>query len=100
MSYDVLRAAIIDKQQVTCAYQGYSREICPHVIGTKNGQNKVLSFQFAGDSSRGLPPDGQWRCMFVDQITDAQANDGPWHTSDSHTQPQTCVDEIDAEVEY
>ena len=100
MSYAVLRAAILNKQQVTCMYQGYGREMCPHVLGAKNGQDKVLSFQFGGESSRGLPPGGEWRCMFVDEITGAQTHDGPWHTGQSHTQPQTCVDAIDVEVPY
>ncbi len=99
-SYAILRQAIIDKQQVTCTYQSFHREICPHVIGMKNGREKVLSFQFAGDSSRGLPPHGEWRCMFVDQVQDAMARQGPWHTGGSHTQPQTCVDDVDVEVDY
>lgn len=100
MSYDVLRNAILNKQQVTCMYQGYQRQICPHVIGLKNGQRKVLAFQFGGGSTSGLRPGGEWRCLFVDQISNEQAHDGPWHTGQSHTEPQTCVDQIDVEVRY
>ena len=101
MSYAVLRDAIVNKKQVTCTYQGFVREICPHVIGRgKNGEAMVLSFQFAGQSSSGLQPGGQWRCMKVDDITGVQARNGPWHTGDNHNRPQTCVKDIDVEVDY
>ena len=63
-----------------------------------NGREKLLGFQFAGESSKGLPPGGEWRCMFIDQIEEVEARDGQWHTRDDHLQPQTCVDEIDYEV--
>ena len=33
MSYDLLRRAIADKRQVRFLFQGYVREVCPHVIG-------------------------------------------------------------------
>jgi hypothetical protein len=101
MSYAVLRDAIINKKQVTCTCQGLVREICPHVIGRgKDGQAMVLSFQFAGGSSKGLQPGGEWRCMRVDDITGAQSRNGPWQTGDNHNRPQTCVKDIDVEVTY
>ncbi len=99
-AYSVMRAAILSIQQVVCDYHGHRREVCPHVIGTKDRCDKVLTFQFAGGSIRGLPPGGEWRCMFVDDITNAVARKGVWHTGESHTQPQTCVDEVDVEVAY
>jgi hypothetical protein len=98
LSYSVLRQAIIDKKQVTCSYRGLTREVCPHVIGLKRGKKHALVFQFGGQSSSGLPPGGEWRCLDVDSVTGASAQDGPWHTGDSHLQPQTCVDQIDVEV--
>ena len=56
MSDAVLRDAIVNKRQITCTYQGHFREICPHVIGGgKDGNAMVLSFQFSGQSSKGLP---------------------------------------------
>lgn len=87
-----------NKQPVTCMYQGRYREICVHTIGYKSGHEKVLAFQFGGDSSKGLPPGGEWRCMFVAQISDVGTSDGPWHTRDDHLRPQTCVDEVELEV--
>jgi hypothetical protein len=98
--YSLLRQAISDMKQVTCTYQGFYREICPHVIGTKRGREQVLGFQFGGQSSTGLPAGGNWRCMRVAEIQNAAVRDGPWHTGTTHTRPQTCVNVIDVEVPY
>lgn len=96
--YSAIRAAMQNRLQVTCVYQGRYREICPHTLGYKGGQEKVLAFQFAGESSKGLPPEGEWRCMFVEQIEQITTREGPWHTRDDHLRPQTCVDDIELEV--
>ena len=98
--YNALREAILARQQVACTYHGYNREICPHVLGLKNGREKVLTYQFGGGSSSHLPPDGEWRCMFVDEISDVSTQKGPWHTGTGHSRPQTCVDDIDVEIDY
>jgi hypothetical protein len=100
MSYDIFKGAILARQQVVCIYKGHERFVCPHVIGLKNGKRQVLTWQFAGGSSSGLPREGQWRCMEVDQVTNARAQDGEWHTGKEHTQRRVCVDEIDVEVAY
>lgn len=97
-NFMAVRVAMQNKQQITCMYHGFQREICPHTLGYKRGREKVRGFQFAGGSSKGLPPGGEWRCMFIDEITQVQARDGDWHTRDDHLRPQTCVDEIDLEV--
>jgi len=61
----------------------------------------VLSFQFAGESSKGLSPEGQWKCMDVDGLSQVSLRDGPWHTGTRKTnEPQRCVDQIEAEVVY
>src|SRR5205807_10323813 len=60
-TYTLFRNAIRAEQQVVCSYGGRTREMCPHIIGTnKNGEEVVLAWQFAGDSSGKLP---QWRCL-------------------------------------
>jgi hypothetical protein len=56
----------------------------------------ALTYQFAGQSASGLPPDGEWRCLFLAQLHAAQLRDGDWH-SRPHTEPQTCVDIVDVE---
>lgn len=100
MSYELLREAIAKQKQVRCLHQGHERFICPHVIGMKNGRRKILAYQFAGGSSSVLPPGGDWRCMFVDDIMSVEIMDGPWHTGKGDSRPQTCVDQIELEVKF
>jgi hypothetical protein len=99
-NYSLVRQAIIDKQQVVATYQGRLREMCPHSLGTKNGRRQALFFQFGGESSSGLPPGGQWRCIPVDELSGISIQAGEWHTDGRHSQPQSCVDEIDVEVAH
>lgn len=99
-TYQIFRQAIVNKQQIVCNYNGLYREVCPHTLGLTNGREQVLSFQFAGQSSKGLPPGGEWRCMKLDDVTDAKIKDGPWHTNSKHTRPQTCVKQVDIEVDH
>jgi predicted DNA-binding transcriptional regulator YafY len=99
-TYQIFRQAIVNKQQITCTYNGLYREICPHTLGHSGGHEQALSFQFAGQSSRGPPPDGEWRCMKLDDVVNAKIKDGPWHTADNHSRPQTCVKQVDVEVVF
>jgi hypothetical protein len=97
-TYDLIRKALIDRNQVICFYQGFYRECCPHCIGTKRGRSHVLMFQFAGQSSRGLPLGGNWRCMDIDDLSQVTVQSGPWYTDPRHSRPQTCIDIVDVEV--
>lgn len=97
-SYQILRQAILARQPVTCRYKGRVREVCPHILGTTRGRETVLAWQFAGGSSSGLPPGGEWRCMYVDEITLAVISPGEWHTGRDHRWDQTCVENVDVDV--
>ncbi len=96
-TYAIVRQAILDKRQIVAIYHGHRREMCPHVIGTKDGRARALFFQFAGSSSSGLPPGGEWRCMPIGGLTDVSTRAGRWHTM-AGTRPQTCLDVIDVAV--
>jgi hypothetical protein len=98
-SYALIRQAILEKRQIVATYNGHHRELCPHVIGTtKDGRPQALFFQFAGTSSSGLPPGGDWRCIPIDGLEEVVMRPGNWHTAPNYPGPQTCVDVIDVEV--
>jgi hypothetical protein len=95
-TYTLVRNAILAEQQVTCTYDGRSRELCPHIIGTnKDGEDVVLAWQFGGESSGPLP---QWRCLKLANVRDARARDGRWHEGGSHKSEQSCVANIDLDI--
>jgi hypothetical protein len=96
--YEQIRAATLAKQQVVATYKGLRRELCPHILGTKDGRRQALFFQFGGGSSSSLPPGGAWRCLPVDALEDVVVRDGPWHSNRLDHFLETCVDEIDVEA--
>jgi hypothetical protein len=95
-TYALVRNAILGEQQLVCSYEGRHRELCPHIIGTnKVGEEVVLAWQFAGESSGKLP---QWRCLRLAYVRNAIARGGPWYEGGSHKSTQSCVVEIDLDV--
>jgi hypothetical protein len=96
--YARIRAATLAKQQVVATYKGHRRELCPHILGTKDGRRQALFFQFGGGSSSSLPAGGDWRCLPVDELEDVVVRDGPWHSNSLDRFLETCVDEIDVEA--
>src|SRR5215475_4559935 len=95
-TYTLFRNAILAEQQVTCSYDGRRRELCPHIIGTnRSGEEVVLAWQFAGDSSGRLP---QWRCLRLANVRDAQVRGGRWYAGASHKTAQQCVTHIDLDI--
>ena len=96
--YVDIRQALLDRKTIKCRYKGLLRFCCPHTIGTRDGSPRVLMFQFAGDSENGLPPGGEYRCMAINDMTNIETLDGPWHTGDRHSKCQTCITAVDVEV--
>lgn len=97
-TYRVFREAILGEKQVTCIYKGRRRELCPHVLGYKDKQEKVLAFQFGGETNSRLPPGGEWRCLAITEVRDARLRDGPWHEDGRHARQQSCIDIVDLDV--
>ncbi|WP_261454470.1 hypothetical protein [Serratia fonticola] len=100
-TYEIIANAIKNKKQITATYKGHARELCPHAIGTKNGRQQALFYQFGGHSSSGAIVPGSpdnWKCLAINGLSNVSVHDGEWHTADNHSKAQTCVDWIDVEV--
>ena len=89
---------MVERKQILCTYGGYPRQLCPIILGHSQGQEKALTYQFGGQSASGLPPRGNWKCLFLARVADVQLRDGPWHTGGRHTQRQRCVQVVDVDV--
>ena len=80
MSYDLIREAILEKKIIHATYRGQHREMCPHVLGRKNGKPQALFYQFGGESnSRPIQPDGSpdnWRCLELALLSDVRIVEG------------------------
>jgi hypothetical protein len=99
-TYQLFRQAILLRKPITCTYRRLHRELCPHVLGHSRGREKALTYQFAGGSYSGLPPGGQWRCLFLADVENVQIKEGPWRTGSSHTRTQVCVEVVEVDVDF
>ena len=97
-TYQLFEQAMTEKKQIVCMYDGYRRELCPIILGHSQREEKALTYQFGGESRSGLPRTGEWRCLFLSNVSDVQLRSGRWHTGDRHTQPSRCVDIVDLDV--
>jgi hypothetical protein len=96
--YQFCSDAILGRRQLLFTYLGHRREVCPHVLGHTKEEEKLLAYQFAGETSSVLPPGGEWRCLFLAKIHSIEVRDGAWHSGDKHSSQHTCVEDVDLDV--
>jgi hypothetical protein len=75
-TYEIIRNAIHNKEQVFAYYDGYPREMCPHVLGRKNGREQALFYQFGCGSTHGSVPG--WRCIEIAKLSEVSSRKGKW----------------------
>ena len=99
--YRLVWTAVDSKQSLEAHYRGRRRLFCPHRLGrNRNGQVRVLCYQFGGESESGLQPAGSeanWRCMVLEKLSNVKILDASWHTAPNHSRPASCV--IDADID-
>lgn len=96
-TWALLEQALVTQRRVQVRYKGHNRVICPHVLGWKNNQPKVLAYQLDGETSQGpLPedPSRRWRSMLINDIDHATIIDGNWQTAPNYTPVSNNIDTI------
>src|ERR1700730_9760349 len=53
-AYKLFEQAMSTRKQILCTYNGRPRELCPVILGHSQGQEKALTYQFRGQSAKGL----------------------------------------------
>ncbi len=93
--YDTLKRAIELHHCVRIRAGGFERSVCPVALGIKDSQQKLLAFQYAGQSASGLSPEGGWRCFPLRDIISAEMIGDPWHaTGIAVTKVEATFDQI------
>jgi hypothetical protein len=97
-NYILFEQAMRERKQVVCIYDGYRRELCPVILGHSRGEEKALTYQFGGEATKPLPPGGQWKCLRLSGVSEVELRDGPWRTGSRHMRRQTCVEDVELDV--
>jgi hypothetical protein len=97
---DLLIAAIREKRCLTGLYDGGVRHFAPHALGTtSDGSPAVFVFQYAGETTKGLPIGGQWRCFHLDRLSHRRINEHRWRSRSNYSlKRQTCLATVTAGV--
>ena len=99
--YRIVRAAVVSRRPIAAVYHDRPRLFCPHRLGrNKEGQRRVLCYQFGGESESGLSPVGSpddWRCIALDKLRNVELLEGRWRTAPNHSRPASCI--VDADVD-
>ena len=70
--YGIVRLAIENRCPLSAVYQNRYRLFCPHRLGrNREGQLRVLCYQYGGESESGLKAAGSpenWRCIALDEL--------------------------------
>ena len=101
--YGLVWTAAANKQPIEANYQGRYRLFCPHRLGrNREGQLRVLCYQYGGESRSGLDPLGSpanWRCVALEKLSRVKLVEGDWRTAPNHSRPASCVAEADIDAE-
>jgi hypothetical protein len=101
--YRLVWTAVETRRPMAALYHGRRRLLCPHRLGrNRNGQLRVLCYQYGGESDSGLEPAGSpanWRCIVLEKLSKVELIEDTWRTAPNHSRPQTCVAIADIDAE-
>ena len=101
--YRIVRAAVEGRRPISAVYHNRHRLFCPHRLGrNKEGQLRVLCYQYGGESESGLKPAGSaenWRCIALDKLGSVELLEGRWQTAPNHSRPASCIVDADVDAE-
>jgi hypothetical protein len=101
--YRKVRQAIESRRPISAIYEEHPRLFCPHRLGrNKEGEFRVLCYQFGGASRSGLKPPGSpdnWRCIALKKLNSVALLESPWQTAPNHSRPASCIAVADVDAE-
>ncbi len=101
--YQLVWTAVATKRPIRAVYKKRSRLFCPHRLGRNRvGEQRVLCYQYGGDSESGLAPMGSpenWRCIGLEKLQAVELVDGAWKTAPNHSRPAHCILNADIDAE-
>ncbi len=101
--YRLVWNAVASKRPIEARYHGHARLFCPHRLGrNKDGQLRVLCYQYGGESASGLKRPGSpenWRCIVLEKLSGVRVLEDRWRSGPNHSRPASCVVDADIDAE-
>lgn len=101
--YRLIWTAVASRRPIEATRHRLPRLFCPHRLGrNKDGQLRVLCYQYGGESESGLQPAGSpenWRCIALEKLSRVKLLEDTWRTAPNHSRPASCIVEADIDAE-
>jgi hypothetical protein len=96
-------SAVASRRPIGARYKQRPRLFCPHRLGrNKQGELRVLCYQYGGESESGIQPagsPGNWRCIVLEKLSQVKLLTDAWHTAPNHSRPTSCIVEADIDAD-
>lgn len=97
-SFDLIKKAIVEKKQLTLQYHGYTRNMCPYVLGfNKNNKERALALLVRNTPSGWLA--AGWECLDLDHVWKVEFAEGDWVAAPEGPRPDCEMVKVDIDVE-
>lgn len=101
--YRLIWTAVATRGAIEARYNQRLRLFCPHRLGrNKEGELRVLCYQYGGQSESGLQPAGSpanWRCIVLEKLSQVKLLTDRWRTAPNHSRPASCVADADIDAD-
>ena len=101
--YRLIWTAVEQRSPIAAVYKQRPRLLCPHRLGrNKQGDLRVLCYQYGGESESGLQPVGSptnWRCIAVEKLSSVELLEDLWRSAPNHSRPASCIVDADIDAE-
>jgi hypothetical protein len=101
--YRLIWTAVATRRAIEARYNQRLRLFCPHRLGrNKEGELRVLCYQYGGQSESGLQPAGSpanWRCIVLEKLSQVKLLTDHWRTAPNHSRPASCVADADIDAD-
>lgn len=97
-TYEFFVKAMVDEKQVSCVFKRLPRVLSVIILGHTDGEERALTWQTGGESSKPLPPGGAWRAVTLAEVTDARLLDSKLRRGTRKSGKQPWVTDVDLDV--
>jgi hypothetical protein len=97
-TYELIRQGIEQKKQMSIQYKGYTRNICPYVLG-KNKYAKERAIVLLIRNTPSGPLAAGWECLDLEHVWNAKFEGGDWVAAPATPKPETDIVTVELDAE-
>src|SRR6185437_10517665 len=97
-TYEFFVNAMVEEKQVSCVLKRLPRVLSVIILGHTDGEERALTWQTGGESSKPLPSCGAWRAVTLAEVTDVSLLDSRLRRGTRKSGTQHWVADVDLDV--